>query len=126
MKVTNDVDKLLAQFPAEVQVTALKTRELVLKTIPKAIEIADPSAKVIGYGFGSGYKDLICTVMLSKNGVKLGIAHGAALPDPEGVLEGTGKVHRYIALSKVTSRQTIQDYLRAALAAHQARTKKVD
>jgi hypothetical protein len=37
---------------------------------------------------------------LSKKGIKLGLVGGATLPDPRGLLEGSGKVHRYVQLSK--------------------------
>ena len=59
----------------------------------------DRAGHVAGYGCGAGYKDLICTIILSKTGVKLGIVNGATLPDPKGLLEGAGKRHTYVALS---------------------------
>jgi hypothetical protein len=34
--------------------------------------------------------------MPSKVGVELGVVRGAELPDPSRLLEGNGKVHRYI------------------------------
>jgi hypothetical protein len=37
--------------------------------------------------------------------VKLGLIGGASLPDPSGLLEGTGKVHRYVV---VTSRADLR------------------
>ena len=58
----------------------------------------DDSQPYVGYGYSPGYKGLVCTLILSQGGVKLGIAGGAALPDPERLLEGTGKRHRHIAL----------------------------
>ncbi len=54
---------------------------------------------MVGYGFGTGYKDMICTIILSKTGVKLGIVNGASLADPKGLLEGAGKRHKYVAFS---------------------------
>ncbi len=57
---------------------------------------------MIGYGFGAGYKDMICTIILSKAGVKLGIVGSAALPDPTRLLEGTGKRHRYVPIAEAS------------------------
>jgi hypothetical protein len=37
---------------------------------------------------------------MSQKGVKLGINKGAELPDPEGLLEGSGKVHKYVQLRR--------------------------
>jgi len=53
---------------------------------------------VVGYGYGPGYKGPVCTLILSKTGVKLGLPYAAALSDPDGLLEGTGKVHRFVQL----------------------------
>jgi hypothetical protein len=89
---------LLKPYSPEVRKLALATRALVLKVIPKAMEQVDPKAKIIGYGFGAGYKDMICSLMPAKAWVTLGIGWGVELPDPEKLLEGTGKVHRHVKL----------------------------
>jgi hypothetical protein len=89
---------LLKPYSPEVRKLALATRALVLKVIPKAMEQVDPKAKIIGYGFGPGYKDMICSLMPAKAWVTLGIGWGVELPDPEKLLEGTGKVHRHVKL----------------------------
>jgi hypothetical protein len=92
------IDDLLQLYPPEVRELALATRAFLLRLIPKAIETVDVKSKVIGIGFGTGYKDLICTLILAKGWVTLGIARGAGLPDPDKLLEGSGKVHRHVKL----------------------------
>lgn len=94
-----EIDDLLSSYPANVQEIALGTRKLILTLVPKALEMVDAPARVIGYGPSANYKDLICTIILSKSGVKLGIVGGAALPDPNGLMEGVGKKHRYVVLN---------------------------
>jgi len=96
--MTMTFEQLLGTYPTDVQALAFSARKLILDILPKSDENLDESAGVVGYGYGSGYKGLICTLILSKSGVKLGIAHGASLPDPNGLLEGSGKVHRYVQL----------------------------
>lgn len=96
---TKEVDELLSTYPEEVQKVALGAREMILATIPGALEMVDAPARVIGYGPNVNYKDMICTIILSKKGVKLGIVGGAALPDPNGLMEGPGKKHRYVVLN---------------------------
>ena len=44
----------------------------------------------------AGLSGNVCTLILSKSGVKLGLVHGSELADPNGLLEGSGKVHRNI------------------------------
>ncbi|HKW03566.1 MAG TPA: hypothetical protein VJN96_27315 [Vicinamibacterales bacterium] len=81
-------DKPLAKCPANVQALARAARTFTLKSLPGAEETVDDSPFVAGYRYGPGYKDLVCTLLISKSGVKLGLVGGAALPDPRGLLEG--------------------------------------
>jgi len=92
------VDDLLEPYSPEIQKLALATRAFVLRLIPKAMEMVDTKSKVIGFGFGTGYKDMICTLMPAKTWVTLGIGWGSELPDPHKLLEGSGKVHRHVKL----------------------------
>lgn len=75
-------------------------RELIKKAAPAVNEMVDAPARVIGYGHGDGYRGMICTIILSKKEVKLGIVGGASMPDPNGLLEGAGKKHRYVVLNE--------------------------
>ena len=93
-----DVRALLDSYPPEVQTVAVSARRLIVGVIPKVEETVDAAARTIGYGFGPGYRGMICTLILSKKGVKLGIVDGATLPDPDRVLAGTGKRHKYVEL----------------------------
>ena len=101
MKTSNkELDDLLAQYPANVQEVARGLREIIIAAVPDADEMVDAPARVIGYGHGAGYKGMICTIILSKKEVKLGIVGGASLPDPNGLMEGAGKKHRYVVLNE--------------------------
>jgi len=92
--------ELLSLYPREVQVLARTTRSFLLDQIPDAKEYVDAKGPYVGYGYGPGYKDLICTVIVSKAGVKLGLVNGAKVADPRGLLEGSGARHRYVALKR--------------------------
>jgi hypothetical protein len=100
MNQASPVVNLLAAYPPNVQAVALQLRDIILSVMPDAREMPDSSSKLIAYGFGTGYKDIICTIIPSKSGVKLGIARGASLPDPDALLRGAGKLHRYVPLTK--------------------------
>jgi len=93
-----DLRALLDSYPPEVQTVAVSARRLIGRLIPKVEETVDGPARTIGYGFGPGYAGVICTLILSKKGVKLGIVDGATLPDPDRLLAGTGKRHKYVEL----------------------------
>jgi hypothetical protein len=116
---------LLEQYPSGVQETVHAARRVVLSVLPGASEVVDVKARVIGYGYGTGYRDMICTLILSKRGVKLGLVCGASLPDPQRLMEGEGKVHRHVPLtsSEDLGRKGLRPLLRAALAASRQRSR---
>ncbi len=125
MSVPNDVEQMIGLYPTEVRVLALAARELVTRVVLDATETVDTAAKVIGYGYGPGYKDTICTLILSKRGVKLGLVRGSELLDPDNLLQGSGKVHRYIPLDKVAdlNHPGVEQMVRAGLAAWRERNE---
>jgi hypothetical protein len=73
-------------------VTALRSTLLTLA--PDARERANPTAGSLSFGYGARPEDQICTLMPAGGGVALVFFAGRALPDPEGLLSGTGVVHR--------------------------------
>jgi hypothetical protein len=120
-----DVLEFLGEYPAAVSDLARGLRAVVRAAMPAAHEELDRAGRVIGYGFGPGYSGLVCTIIPSKKGVKLGVVHGAQLPDPHGLLEGPGKQHRYVAFSKPEDLEKagLKELLRTAVSAWQERSK---
>ena len=97
-RASPSVEERLASYSPAVQALALGARRLIRKMLPRVQETVDGSAPVLSYGYGAGYRGMVCTLILSKSGVKLGLVGGAQLPDPSGLLEGSGRVHRYIRI----------------------------
>jgi hypothetical protein len=120
-----DIESFLASYPSEVGALARAARRLLESSLPNAAETLDESAKVIGYGYGPGYKGCVCTLILSQTGVKLGIPYGASMPDPNGLLRGAGKVHRHVVLQKPADLKQpgVKAMVKSALAAWKERTK---
>jgi hypothetical protein len=118
-------EKALTKYPADVRALARSARAFVLKLLPGAEETVDDSPLQAGYGYGAGYQNLICTLLVSKSGVKLGLVGGAKLPDQDRLLEGRGKVHRYVQLDGASDlrKAGVARLVRAAKSAWQARTK---
>ena len=73
-------------------------QQFVQQNLPGAIEEIDISANMVAYGFGKGYKNMVCTIIASKTMMKLGLYKGAELTDPEGLLKGAGKAHKHIEI----------------------------
>jgi hypothetical protein len=117
---------IFATFPASVQKLARSARRLVLDSIPGATEIPDAKARLVGYGYGTGYKDIVATIILSKMGVKIGLAHGASLTDPAALLRGAGKIHRHIDIrsDEHLGRVEVKQLLEAAVNAWRRRSQK--
>jgi hypothetical protein len=120
-----DIEAFLASYPAEVTDLAHAARRLLAGALPGAEETLDQSARVIGFSYGPGYKGTVCALILSKTGVKIGLFRGSELPDPKGLLRGSGKVHRHVALETLADLKQpgLKPLLKAALAAWKARNK---
>jgi hypothetical protein len=67
---------------------------------------------------------MVCTLILSQGGVKIGLVRGSELGDPRGLLEGRGKVHRFIPVTSPADLAApgVSELIAAADAAWQARS----
>jgi hypothetical protein len=119
------VEKLLEPYPSDVQALAVGARQLIRQLLPEVEECADPSAPVVGYNYGPGYSGMVCTLILSKSGVKLGLVRGAELADPRGLLAGSGKVHKYVQLRAPADlrKAGLSQLIKAAYTAWQGRNE---
>jgi hypothetical protein len=120
------IDNFLSQYSEEVFSNALKLRELIFKNLPLVQEQLDIPAKMIGYGYGQEYSELVCTLIPSKKGLKLGFYKGVDLPDPDKLLKGDGKLSRYVEIKtqediKIKSLTTL---LKDAFKAYKIRNNK--
>lgn len=117
------VEEILSRYDENISALAFQLRAFLLEHLENIAEQADQSANIVGYGYGPGYKDMICTIMLSKKGVKLGLYKGTELPDPAHLLMGTGKVHKFVEIhsAKEIREPALKNLLKEAVKAHQDR-----
>ncbi|XZF13965.1 DUF1801 domain-containing protein [Chitinophagaceae bacterium MMS25-I14] len=120
MKAGNEIITFLSQYDEQVCSNALQLREVLLANLPGITEQVDLPAKMIGYCYGQKYSELICVIIPSKKGIKLGFNRGTGLPDPEKMLEGTGKISRYVQIKtpEQINAPALKQLLAAALAAY--------
>jgi len=99
---------------------AQRTRDLILSLFPDAVVTEEGGDT--GFGTSTGYKGLCFVVTPHKSWVTLGIDHGVGLPDPAGLMEGAGKVHRHVKIRSVADleRPELRALLLARLAARPA------
>jgi hypothetical protein len=117
-------EAFLSQYDEEVFSNALKLREVVFANLPGVTEQTDLPARMIAYCYGQRYADMICTIIPSKKGLKLAFYKGPDLPDPDNLLEGTGKISRYIQIKSDAQIKSpaLKKLLVRAFAAYKKRT----
>lgn len=112
----NTVEEFLTPHPQHIRDLFLQTRDLVRDVLPDAIEEVMPTQNNVLYGGGQGMRrtgggeggnmiGAICYIAPFKAHVNLGFFRGAELPDPDGLLEGTGKLLRHV---KIRSQADLQ------------------
>ena len=109
----------LAPYDPHVSSLTLALRDVVLEEAPDAIEsLSRGYAVAIGFSFtGKPMKDGFCHIVTYSTHVNLGFNRGALLPDPNGVLAGSGKSIRHITIHNhdELERPFLRRYLQAAI-----------
>jgi Domain of unknown function (DU1801) len=105
--LSKEAAEILVPFAPEVQNLALAVRTFIFKMIPGVTEMIDTKARNIGHGYSPNYIDMVSMILPTKAGVTLGIAYATQLPDPEKILEGTGKLHRHVKLKSKSDLETV-------------------
>lgn len=115
--------ELLARFDPPIQEIAQKLHEHLIQLIPGSVETVDDEN--IGLGFGKGYKGLVFVITPRPGYVMLGIANGASLSDPDGLLQGKGKVHRHVKFYSLADIENpaVERLLQTAVDAARSRIK---
>lgn len=93
---THAAEQVLANCAEPVQPLARAVFEELHRVFPQAVITADSDS--IGFGTGPGYKPLVFSVLPYSKHVTIGFSRGTELPDPAGLLEGSGKVHRHVKI----------------------------
>ncbi len=94
----------IAKFEPKHQTLIRAVRKGLRKRFPTAYELAYDNYNffVIGYGPTERPSDCILSMAAGANGVGLCFMRGATLPDPNGILLGSGNQTRFIRLEAVS------------------------
>jgi hypothetical protein len=110
----------LAAYDPQIAELALALREMMLEAAPDAVEaIYDAyNAVAIGFSFTGRLKDSFCHIAAYSQHVNLGFNRGATLPDPNGVLQGSGKAVRHVKIARQSDLAApyLPRYIQAAIA----------
>ncbi|MBL8880811.1 MAG: DUF1801 domain-containing protein [Phycisphaerales bacterium] len=122
MSQSNDADvaEFLGSVAPEVRALCFELRSIVRHIAPAAEEAIRFHALCIfepNRAFGA-IGGNICMLNCRGDHVRLEFIHGAALPDPDGLLRGNGKAKRYIELRNLVEvrRESIRRLIAAAAA----------
>jgi len=117
--VEADVDRLLAEHPPEQRAIERALRATIRRELPAAVEQVDFGNKLIAFGRTMKMRGLLFAIIAHKVHVNLQLADGAALPNPDGLIEGTGKRIRHVKIRAVedASSPRVLTIIRAQLAA---------
>jgi hypothetical protein len=114
---------ILTKYDTSVSSLGFRLRDYLLEELKGVIEYPDMPANIVGYGYGPGYTEMICTIIPSKKGIKLGFYKGSELPDPEALLTGSGRVHRHVVINsdQDLKKPALKKLLSEAVKAYQKR-----
>jgi len=117
--VEADIDRLLSEHSPELQAIERALRATIRREFPAAVEQVDFGNKLIAFGRSMKMRGLLFAIIAHKTWVNLQLADGAELPDPDGIVEGTGKRIRHVKVHSVegASSAGVVRVIRAELAA---------
>ena len=112
-------DENLASHTPDVQAAARALEAIIRDEFPDVVVDYDPGNGLLAFGRSMRMRDLLFALIPHGGWVNLQLADGALLPNPDGLIEGTGKKIRHIkvrsgdAAADVRVRKAIQDQLAA-------------
>jgi hypothetical protein len=123
--MTDPVEEFVNHSEPRMRNLARKVREFVRGVYPDLIERLDKGYWMIRYGSGEKMNDDVSYISTHKAHLNIGLMRGSQLPDPTGLLEGTGKMLRHIKIKKEADLEehgeALRALLKAALDDHQKR-----
>jgi hypothetical protein len=95
----------IAKFDPEVARVIRSARAVLRKRFPTAIEQVYDNYNFLAIGFCTTERTSDCMVSLAAQakGVSLSFYYGASLPDPAGILQGSGNQNRFIRLESAAT-----------------------
>lgn len=113
------VAAFIAKFDPTIARLVRSARTALRKRLPTAVELVydNYNALAIGWGPNERASEVIVSLGIFARGVSLYFTHGAKLPDPQKLLQGSGNQGRFIRLESVAQldQPAVTALLRAAI-----------
>jgi hypothetical protein len=102
---TGQLAGFIAKYDPAVAKLARASRAAMRKRLPTAIELVYDNYQFLAIGFCASERasDCIVSLAVSPKGVALSFYYGAGLPDPQGILLGSGNQNRFIRLESAAT-----------------------
>ncbi len=97
---------------------ACRLRDIIAEVYPDVVEVPRPDEQHASYGVGPNkVTEIFGYICPMKDYVRLGFYYGGALPDPNGLLVGTGKRLRHIKMYSMADadRPEVRRLIKAAV-----------
>ena len=96
-------DELLATHDTDVQAAARVLETLIREELPDVIVEFDPGNALLAFGRSMKMRDLLFALIPHARWVNLQLADGALLPNPDDLIEGTGKRIRHVKVRSASA-----------------------
>jgi hypothetical protein len=110
----------VAKYDPAVGRLARTTRAALRKRLPTATELVYDNYQFLAIGFSATERasDCLVSLAISPKGVALSFYNGSSLPDPDGILLGSGNQNRYVRLDSAATLAcpAVEVLIRAAIA----------
>lgn len=91
--------RMVAGCPPEICELSLAARRLIFEVYPRTVEVIWPQQRTAGYGTGpKKMTEHFCWLAPFSRHLVFGFYYGSELPDPAGLLDGTGRLMRHAKL----------------------------
>ena len=99
-------DENLASHSPDVQAAARALEVAIREALPDVVVEYDPGNGLLAFGRSMTMRDLLFALIPHAGWVNLQLADGALLPNPDGLIEGTGKKIRHIKVRSAAAAST--------------------
>ena len=114
------LSSFIDKFEPKNQVLIRAVRKALRKRLPTANELAYDNYNFFALGYCSTERpsDCIVSIAAGANGIGLSFYYGATLPDPHGILLGSGNQNRFIRIesAEMLARPEVDALIAAAIA----------
>jgi Domain of unknown function (DU1801) len=90
-------EEMVGASPASIVELSRAARSMIFEVLPQTVEVVWPQQRTAGYGTGpKKMTEHFCWLAPHSRHLVFGFYYGSELPDPDGLLEGTGTLMRHV------------------------------